>query len=307
MRILITGINGFVGRLLSDELAESGHEPVGFDLSADTKPDSAAEVLKVDLTCADDVADAVEALQPDACIHLGGIASPPIGHSHPELMLNTNILGTANILEALRKHAEQARMLFASTAYVYGNVETDNAIDEDTALRPIGVYAVSKAAADLMTLAYSFDYGMDTMSARACNHTGPGQSSDFVIPAFAQRIKDLKTSKDGVMHVGNLDSERLFLDVRDVVRAYRLLIEKGQRGVAYNVASKRRIAIREILDRLCAEAGIKPSLEVDPAFYRPTDRSPMLSIDRISADTGWSPEIPLEQTLRDVFESINQG
>ncbi len=304
MRILVTGITGFVGRFLTNELSRGGHEVVGIDLTLDGAPSASAETRCVDLTSAEAVIKAVDELAPDACIHLGGIASPPVGRLQPELMLNTNILGTAHILEALHQKAPQARVLLASTAYVYGTSETSAPIDEDAPLSPIGVYAVSKAAADMMVLAYARDYGLDTMVARAANHTGPGQSPDYVVPAFAQQIKSMQATGTHVIRVGNLDSERSFMDVRDVVRAYRLLIEKGRRGRAYNVATSKRVPIRQILETLCSAAGVTPTIEADPTRYRPTDKSPLLSTQRIEADTGWQPQIDLDTTLTDVLENV---
>ncbi len=304
MRVLVTGIAGFVGRTLSHELITAGHDVVGIDLSVDNCLPTISNAIATDLTDSGSVHSAVKKLQPAACIHLGGIASPPVGKKNPELMLNTNVLGTAHILEALRQDAPTAKMLLASTSYVYGNVNSAEAISEDAALSPIGIYAVSKAAADMMTLAYAKDYGMHTMTARAANHTGPGQSTDFVVPAFASQIKAIANgTQPAVMRVGNLESERTFMDVRDVVRAYRQLIENGIAGLAYNIASTERVSIKTILDTLCESAGVKPSIEVDPAFYRPTDRSPILNTQRIQGVTGWQPQIPLKQTLHDIMES----
>lgn len=304
MRIVVTGIGGFVGHFLTAELLQYGHAVVGLDLSLDNCPEGITDALCIDLTNARSVLRAVGHFQPEACIHLGGIASPPVGRTNPELMLNTNILGTAHILEALRHETPSARMLLASTSYVYGNSETEIPLHEETPLSPISVYAVSKAAADMMTLAYARDYGMDTLTARAANHTGPGQSTDFVVPAFAHQIKAIQNGDSpAVMRVGNLKSERTFMDVRDVVRAYRLLIEQGTSGQAYNVASGMRVPIQWILDQLCEAADITPRIESDPALYRPTDRAPLLQADRIKADTRWKAEIPFEQTLRDILET----
>jgi len=303
MKILITGIAGFVGHFLTDELIQAGHSVVGMDLSLERCPDGVTDALCVDLTSARSVTAAICNLQPEACIHLGGIASPPVGRTNPELMLNTNILGTAHLLEAMRQETPKARMLLASTSYVYGNSETEKPIDENSPLSPIGIYAVSKAASDMMTLAYARDYGMHTMTARAANHTGPGQSTDFVVPAFAAQIKAIsKGEQPALMKVGNLDSERTFMDVRDVVRAYRLLIEKGNAGEAYNVAATKRAPIRGILEKLCKIADVSPRIEIDEKLFRPTDRAPLLSAELINKTTGWKPEIELQQTLHDILE-----
>ncbi len=303
MRILVTGIAGFVGHFLTKELIAAGHEVVGIDISLKRQPEGITKALRLDLTKAESVLNALATLKPAACIHLGGIASPTVARTHPEMMLNTNVLGTANLLEALRQTTPDTRMLLASTSYVYGSSETESLIAEDAPISPVSVYAVSKASADLMTLAYSRDYNMRTMTARAANHTGPGQSPDFVVPAFARQIKAISAgTQPAIMRVGNLDSERTFMDVRDIVRAYRLLIEKGECGKAYNVASSERVSIGSMLDLLCKASDIAPTIEVDPALYRPTDRMPLLSTERLQQATGWKPEIPFKQTLHDVLE-----
>ncbi len=302
MKILVTGIAGFVARFLTEELATAGHQVVGMDLSVDTCPPGVDEALPVDLTNPTAVSEAIARLQPEACIHLGGIASPPVGQRNPQLMLNTNILGTANLLEAVRQHVPKARVLLASTSYVYGNSETEIPLTEEAPLSPIGPYAVSKAAADMMTLAYARDYGMDTLTARVANHTGPGQTTDFVVPAFAHQVKAIQQGEaPPVMRVGNLASERSFMDVRDVVRAYRLLIQQGQSGKAYNVAASERVPIQWVLDQLCQAAGVSPTREVDPELFRPTDYAPLLSSARIKADTDWEPQTPFKQTLHDIL------
>lgn len=303
MIVLITGIGGFVGHFLTRELLAAGHQVAGYDLAAGNTPEGVRQMVIGSITDSAAVTGAVESIAPDACIHLAGIASPPVGRLHPEIMLNTNILGTAHILEALREKAPAARFLLASTAYVYGNPPADTPIGETAPLRPNGIYAVSKAAADLMTLAYAQDYRMHAMTARAANHTGPGQNTDFVVPAFARQIAALAAGEDNTIHVGNLDSERSFMDVRDVVRAYRLLIESGQPGKAYNVATPDRVRVRCILESLAEIAGVSPRIEVDPAKFRPTDRTPLLDTALIGRDTGWRQQFDLRETLKEVLNA----
>jgi GDP-4-dehydro-6-deoxy-D-mannose reductase len=303
MKVLITGIAGFVGNFLCHELLQAGHEAVGIDLSLAKCPNGVSDALEVDLTNAASVGNAIQQLRPEAVIHLGGIASPPVGRKKPELMLNTNIMGTSYILEALQRIVPQARMLLASTSYIYGNAETERPLTEDEPIAPIGVYAVSKAGADMMTLAYARERGMHAMVARPANHTGPGQSTAFVVPAFAHQLKEIRNGhQQPLMRVGNLDSERTFMDVRDVVRAYRLLIEKGQAGNAYNIATDNRMPIRSVLNKLCQIAGVSPEIQTDPELFRPTDRAPILSAKKIFQLAGWQPEIPLSTTLEDIFD-----
>jgi len=305
MNVLITGACGFVGQFLTEELLKAGHTVSGFDLTTGNAPPGISRCIAGSITDAAAVAEAVAECRPDACIHLAGIASPPIGRLHPEKMLNTNILGTAHILEALHASVPSCRFLLASTAYVYGSPGTDSPIGESAPLRPNGIYAVSKAAADLMTLAYAQDYRMHTMTARASNHTGPGQGTEFVVPAFARQIAAIAAGQgDPLIRVGNLDSERSFMDVRDVVRAYRLLIEQGRPGKAYNVSTPGRVPIRCILETLAGIAGVVPRIEVDPGRFRETDKTPQLDTTLIREDTGWCQTYALADTLRAVLDAV---
>jgi GDP-4-dehydro-6-deoxy-D-mannose reductase len=251
------------------------------------------------------LAEAVGHIRPDGCVHLAGIAFVPKGWTHPNLVQSVNVIGTVNLLEAFRKAAPKARVLVVSTSQVYGNQPRGAPMDEDAPLAPESPYAVSKMAADLMTLLYARRYGMHTMTARPSNHIGPGQSSDFVVPAFAAQVAAIAAGRsEPLMRVGNLESEREFTDVRDVAFAYRLLVEKGRGGFAYNIATDRFVKIGYILDTLCTFAGVKPKLETDPKLFRPTDAPPHLSTRRLIADTGWEPRVTLEQTLQDVLAAM---
>lgn len=302
MRILVTGAGGFVGRHLVRELQKHGNEIVAFDLAYPLPLGAGVRVYTGDLRRSDDVNRVVAAEMPDACIHLGGVAFVPEGKFHPEAVLAINIMGTVNVLEAFREYAPLAKILVISSAQIYATRTDEHRIRETDPIEPVGIYAISKAAADLATLAYSRKYGMHTMTARPNNHTGPGQAPQFVVPSFVRQVKAIAQGKQrSEIRVGNLESERLFLDVRDVVRAYRLLIEKGEPGQAYNISSDRMIKIRTILDMLCELTGIKPEIVVDPERLRPTDRSPLLDTERLEKTTGWCPEIPLSRTLRDML------
>ena len=293
MRVLVTGDTGFVGRHAVKALAQAGHDVIPFHI--DGRPG--------DLRIVGEVDSRVASARPEACLHLGGIAFVPACWEDPALAMNVNVVGTMNLLESFRRHAPSARIVFVSTAQVYGNSSDATPLDEDAPLRPENAYAVSKMAADVQCLLHARRYGMPVMTARPSNHIGPGQSPDFVVSSFVRQVVAIRSGKTApVMRVGNLESERDFLDVRDIVRGYEALLQSGTGGRAYNLASNRFVSIRWMLDTLCSLAGVSPSIEIDPTLFRPTDTQPRLSTHRITSETGWKPSIPLEQTLRDLLD-----
>lgn len=295
MKILVTGSHGFVGKFIAAELVAHGHQP----LMHDRLPH--AEV-QFDVTDSVAAMKAIAELKPDACIHLAAMAHVPTCDKNPKTAYEINVGGTLNLLEAFRAHAPQARFLFVSTSLIYGNKPRETPLDENANCEPDHAYGITKLSADLSTLLYHRRYGMPVMTVRPANHIGPGQSPDFVVPSFAKQLREIAAGKtEPRMSVGNLDSTREFTDVRDVARAYRLLLERGVAGSAYNLSSGRFVTIRWILDKLCEIAGVKPEIVVDPKFFRPTDTQPSLDWSRLARDTGWHPEIPLEQSLADIF------
>jgi GDP-4-dehydro-6-deoxy-D-mannose reductase len=295
MKILITGACGFVGRFLRDELVAHGHEVVAHDRTQDAD-------VQFDIADVEGVAEGVAKLNVDACIHLAGIAFVPRGWTEPKTMFDVNVGGTINMLEAFREFAPHARLLAVTSSQIYGNEPRPEPIREEDKCEPDNIYAVAKLAADYTTLLYHVRHGQFTMTARPANHIGPGQSPDFVLPSFVRQLHEIAAGKrEPKMLVGNLDSIREFTDVRDVARAYRLLIENGKPGQAYNIASGRFVTIRWILGKLCEFAGVQPEIVVDPKLFRPTDEQPHIDFTRIQRDTGWCPEIPLEQSLADIY------
>jgi GDP-4-dehydro-6-deoxy-D-mannose reductase len=301
MRILVTGVCGFVGRYLVRELADSGHEPFGFGLNPPSET-GACPVIQGDILDPDALSAAVRKIRPDAAVHLAALACPTDGAAHSARMVSVNIQGTANVLEAFRQEAPQARLLALSSARVYGSRTPVIPLREDDPLDPDSLYAVTKEAADRLTLHYAREFGLSFMTARPHNHTGPGQAENLSVGSFAAQFRRMAAgSAPAVLKVGNLDSARDFLDVRDVVRAYRLLLERGRPGLAYNIASGRRISIRMLIDTLARLSGISPALEIDPTRYRPADFSAPLDTTRLVTDTGWAPRLTLEETLRDML------
>lgn len=302
MRVLITGSQGFVGRHLVYELRRHNWTIGAFDLAPANGQHAGINYHQGDIQDRQVVEEVVKLFSPEACIHLSGLAFVPEGWTNTEALFSVNVIGTMRLLEACRQHAPSVKVLVISSAEVYGRQSGQRPANENDPSYPDNPYAVSKAAADRITLLYARQYSMHAMVARPGNHIGPGQSVNFVVPSFASQLAAIAAQKKKVViKVGNLDSKRDFTDVRDVARAYRLLIEKGRSGEAYNIASNRATSIRLILDRLCEITGVKPIIEVTSERYRQPEQRPQLDTAKIAREVGWKPEIALETTLRDVM------
>ncbi|MGI8686499.1 MAG: GDP-mannose 4,6-dehydratase [Acidimicrobiales bacterium] len=291
MRGYVTGGAGFVGRWLAAHLEKAGDEVL-------------APGAEVDVTDAPAVARSMAAAAPDAVYHLAGLAHVQRSWDEPAEYLRVNAGGTLNVLEAARACAVAPLVLVISSAEVYGGVRPEQLpVGEDEPMRPVSPYAASKAAAELVAVQAHLGRGIAAVRARPFNHAGPGQAPTFAIPAFARRIVEAQRDGAGELRVGNLSARRDIVDVRDVVRAYRLLVEHGEPGEAYNVCTGSSVEVGELVERLLALAGADLRLEPDPALLRPVD-VPELRGDpsRLRAATGWEPEIPLDETLRAVLE-----
>lgn len=293
MRALITGAGGFVGAHLQRHLESMGDDVVPTDRVTDG----------LDILDAAALLDRFRKVQPDAVYHLAGASDVGGSWQTPQATFRANAEGTLNVLWAARE-AGTDRVLTVGSADVYGKVEPgDLPIREDLQLRPVSPYAASKAAADDVALQAWLGYGQHVVRCRPFNHLGPGQTDKFVAPAIAARIAANERDGTSVVKVGNLSPKRDFTDVRDVVRAYRLLVEHGAAGAVYNVCSGRAIAVQELVEQFLSMASIPMTLEADPELQRPVDIPVLLGDNsRLRADTGWQPEIPLEVTLADLLE-----
>jgi GDP-4-dehydro-6-deoxy-D-mannose reductase len=292
MKALVTGASGFVGGHLIAHLESMGDTVVGIDRHADDP----------DLLDPDRLTERIAEVEPEVVYHLGGWSDVGASWSHPVETFRVNAEGTLNLLLATRGVAR--RVVVVTSADVYGKVSlSELPLTEESLLRPVTPYAASKIAADYLGLQAWLGFGIEVVRVRAFNHLGPGQTNKFVCPAIAERIAINELEGGEVVPVGNLTPRRDFTDVRDVVRAYRLLTEHGEPGEAYNVCSGHDIAISELADRLVTMAERPMRLEDDPSLHRPVE-VPVLRGDftKLHKDTGWQPEIPLDQTLRDVLD-----
>ena len=244
-------------------------------------------------------------VEPDAIYHLAAMTHVGESWDSPSQVLRVNVLGTAEILSAARALPVSPRVLVVSSAEVYGVVDPDRLpLDEDTPTAPASPYAASKLAAEAVALQAWRGYGQPVIVVRPFNHIGPGQSPNFFVSALAKRIVDARRSGADSLRVGTLTTRRDFTDVRDVVAAYRLLMEKGSPGGVYNVCSGVDIAMSEVAALLLQLAGADLRLETDPSLVRPVD-VPVLRGDagRLHDAAGWQPVIPLATTLADVLAS----
>jgi GDP-4-dehydro-6-deoxy-D-mannose reductase len=312
-RVLITGATGFVGGHLIRALEEEG--PSAFEIFGTTYPDapppSGNRFFSLDMRSEKDVAKLVGEIRPDWIFHLAAVSNVRMSWRMRSETIETNILGTHNLLEAARQAVPKARVLFVSSSDVYGfGASPTEALSEDAPFQIVSPYAYSKAAGEMLCGFYGKVENVDIVIARPFPHTGPGQAEDFVCSDWARQVARIERGDTApILKVGNLDLRRDFCDVRDVVRAYVLLLKKGRPGEAYNVCSGRAIALREILDFFIREASenVRISVEVDPAKLRKVDMPFQLgSHAKISGETGWLPSIPIAQALRDLLAHWRQ-
>jgi GDP-4-dehydro-6-deoxy-D-mannose reductase len=304
MRVLITGAGGFVGWYLSAELIRYGYEVHVMDVNFKEPVPNVASHITMDILNTEQLNHLVGELKPEACVHLAGISSVSASHTNPSRVMLVNVIGTVNLLEAFRNLCKTSRILVISSSRIYGQPSDITLLSEDTLPSPQSIYAVSKLCADLASLTYAREYGMNIMVARPGNHTGPRQPPQFVVASICSQIKAIALGKaEPVIDVGNMESACDFSDVRDVVRAYRLLIEKGKSGLAYNISSGKIFKIRDIVETGLNLARLQNvRINVNPQKFRPTELIPPLDTSRIREHTGWQPEISFEQTIRDMLE-----
>lgn len=302
MRILVSGSTGFVGRWLTTELERANHEVVGMPL-----PDA------LDIANAPAVREFVAIVRPDAVVHLAGVAYAPDASAEPAEALRVNVGGTLSMLEACRRETPGIAVLVAGSAEVYGAPDDDAPLNEASPIAPRGIYGLTKLAGEALAIAAGSTGALQVAVARSFNHTGPGQRPVFAVPAFAGRVLEARRSGVHEIRAGSVDLVRDIGDVRDVVRAYRLLLEALAQGRipshrrVYNVASGRSVTMRAIIEELGRIARWPVTITRDPVLVR-TDDPPVIRGDAsaLREVTGWEPRIALEQTLADLLASLER-
>jgi len=307
VNILITGASGFAGRHLIDHLKHTENQIWGtcFPERAEQLASSLGkDFIHLDIREDKDVFKVVDRIRPDRVFHLAAVSNVRHSWGRPRETLLTNLIGTFHLFEAVKKHSPGARILFTSSSDVYGKVfSPERALREEDPTFAVNPYAYTKLCGEMMSTFYSRAEEMDVVVVRSFPHTGPGQSLDFVCSDWASQIAGIeKRQLEPVLRVGNIELKRDYSDVRDVVRAYALLMEKGRSGEIYNVCSGTAVSLREILDILLSQSSQSISVQVDSQKLRKAD-IPVLVGDnqKIRKETEWMPLIPLEQSLRDLL------
>jgi GDP-4-dehydro-6-deoxy-D-mannose reductase len=302
--VLVTGAAGFAGSHLVDLLTHEGVWLAGWHRPGRPAPGGGAGVrwLGVDLLDAAGVDRAIADLRPAAVYHCAGAANVGQSWNRARETFETNVIGTHHLMRALNRAGLAARVLIPGSALVYR--QADSALSEDAPLGPASPYALSKLAQEMLGVRAIAEDGQMVLVTRSFNHVGPRQEPSFAASSFARQIARIEAKMaEPAIDVGNLDARRDFTDVRDTVRAYHVILQRGRPGAIYNVCSGRAYAIGDVLERLVALSRVPVEIRVDPARYRPQDLPLLLGNPaRIERDLGWTPQIPLEQSLADLLE-----
>ncbi len=311
MRILITGITGFVGGHLTEHLLmEPGHTIVGISRhsvwpSNLSQLDGKAELQATDLNDGAACEQLIRRVCPDWVFHLAGYANTGKSFREPDLCWRDNLAATRSLYDAIARTEVRPRIVFVSTGLVYGDPEvSDHAVDESAILKPASPYASSKAAADLLSYQYTRSHGLDIIRVRLFNQIGPRQSAEYAVANFARQIANIEAGKQpAIMETGDLSSHRDLTDIRDIVTAFRLLMDHGNAGEVYNAGRGKTWQIQHILNQLLRMASvtvevrqtIEPGRRADTTITRANPT-------KLCATTGWQPVYPIEQTLKDVLD-----
>lgn len=309
MRALITGITGFVGSHLAEFLLGEKIEVHGVARWR-SKMDNIKHIsndihlMEADMRDAHSLGDVVNKVKPDYVFHLASQSFVPMSWRAPADTMETNAIGTIHLFEAIRQSGIEPRILVAGSSEEYGMIcPGELPIKETNPLRPLSTYGVSKVAQDKLAYQYHKSYGLKIVITRAFNHTGPRRGEVFVTSSFAKQIAEIEKGSEPIIYVGNLNAQRDFLDVRDVVRAYWLALQKCAFGEVYNICSGKARTIQEVLEMLLSMTDKRIEVRQDPSRMRPSDVELLLGdCSKFKKITGWKATIPFEKTLKDLLD-----
>jgi GDP-4-dehydro-6-deoxy-D-mannose reductase len=309
MKVLITGIAGFAGSHLVELLLSKKYSVFGTVEHGDACKNvcqlkGKLNLIECDLTDFNSVKKVLQKTKPEEIYHLAGYSSVGKSFFNPLLVFQTNFYGSLNLLECIRQQKLDSKILLVSSVEIYGKVKPNQIpIKEDIPLAPISPYGTSKAGVDLLAYQYFRSYGLKTIRVRSFNHIGPRQNRGFVVPDFASQIAGIEKGwQKPIIQVGKLSFIRDFTDVRDVVKAYYLLMKKGKIGEAYNLCSGKGYKIKFILEHLLSLTSQKIKIKIGENQTRPTDIPILIGNNKkVKSKTGWSPKIPMEKSLEDTL------
>lgn len=308
MRVLVTGISGFVGSHMAEYLLANQIEVIG-TIRQRSRLDHIKHLKDIRLVECElrdpfSVESLIHDVKPDLIFHLAAQSFVPTSWNSPMDTIHNNVASQVNIFEAVRRSNLDCRIQIACSSEEYGHVEPHEVpIKETNPLRPLSPYAVSKVTQEFLGYQYNKSYGLNVVLTRTFNHTGPRRGENFVTSNFSKQIADIeKGKKPPVLYVGNLQAKRDFTDVRDIVRAYWLAVNKGVPGETYNIASGKCYTIQEVLNKLLALSKVQIEIKEDESRLRPSDVEILLGdYTKFHQQTGWKPEIPFDQTLEDLL------
>lgn len=306
-RVLIFGAGGFVGSYLCKEFLNNGYKVSGTDKGEGSALPSEVDFYRTDLMQANEVEKLIGQIQPDIIVNLAAISSVGDSWNMPQTTMAINVIGALNIMEAARKSEQKPRILFVGSSEEY--VISENPLDENTQLNANNPYGISKVTQEQFAKLYREQYGLKIYCVRPFNHTGIGQRDSFVLPSFCKQVAEIdKSGKDGKIQVGNLKVKRDFSHVKDVVRAYRMIVESDNCNQIYNVGSGNAYSLEDMLTYIIGLSNRHIEIEVDQNRIRPTDQ-PVICCDRslIGKELGWEPQYNVYDALREMYECYRNG
>ena len=301
-RVLIFGAGGFVGSYLCKEFLNNGYKVSGTDKGEESALPSEVDFYRTDLMQANEVEKLIGQIQPDIIVNLAAISSVGASWNMPQTTMAINVIGALNIMEAARKSEQKPRILFVGSSEEY--VISENPLDENTQLNANNPYGISKVTQEQFAKLYREQYGLKIYCVRPFNHTGIGQRDSFVLPSFCKQVAEIdKSGKDGKIQVGNLKVKRDFSHVKDVVRAYRMIVESDNCNQIYNVGSGNAYSLEDMLTYIIGLSNQHIEIEVDQNRIRPTDQ-PVICCDRslIGKELGWEPQYNVYDALKEMYE-----